>query len=214
MTTAAFRARLARRAKSAGVTLSTDLSDQLETYFRLLVRWNAKVNLTALALDPATDEALDRLLIEPLAAARSVDESWSPWFDVGSGGGSPAVPLKLVKPGMRLIMVEAKARKAAFLREVVRNLGFEGAIVETARFEDLADRPGVRGSAGLVTIRAVRPDARLLSSVAEALRRDGHLLTFGRSPGGKTVDGFGFKSSSVLTPSRERPAYLLIYRRS
>ena len=46
-------------------------------------------------------------------------------MDVGSGGGSPAIPLKLAVPRLSLTMVEAKARKSAFLREAIRHLGLE-----------------------------------------------------------------------------------------
>ncbi len=62
-------------------------------------------------------------------------------MDVGSGGGSPAIPLKLAVPRLRLTMVEAKARKSAFLREAVRHLGLEQRSVETARYEELLARP-------------------------------------------------------------------------
>ena len=106
MTSKAFRERLARRAKSAGVSVGPDVVEALETYLKLLTRWNAKVNLTALRLNEPTDETFDRLLIEPLAAARIVEDSWSPWMDIGSGGGSPAIPLKLVKPALQLTLVD------------------------------------------------------------------------------------------------------------
>ena len=51
------------------------------------------------------------------------DASDALWFDIGSGGGSPAIPLKLARPTLPLPMVESKTRKAVFLREAVRALG-------------------------------------------------------------------------------------------
>ncbi len=164
MTSKAFRDRLARRTRTAGISTPPGVAVQLEVYFRLLARWNAKVNLTSLPLDEPTDETFDRLFMEPLAAARLVDDSWTPWFDVGSGGGSPAIPLVLAKPALKLTMVESKARKAAFLREVVRELSLSDVVVETGRFEEVAILRDVEGSAGLVTVRAVRPDAKLIGS--------------------------------------------------
>ena len=80
------------------MALDEALLTRLEIYYRLLSRWNTKINLTALPLEDLTDHAVDRLLIEPLAAARFVPESPLTWFDLGSGGGSPALPLKLVRP--------------------------------------------------------------------------------------------------------------------
>ena len=91
-----FLERLSRRAKAADVSLSIDLVEKLETYYQLLTKWNAKINLTAFRLTPeGDDEAIDRLLIEPVAAARYVPENARTLLDAGSGGGSPALPLKL-----------------------------------------------------------------------------------------------------------------------
>ena len=62
--------------------------DPLESYFRLLTHWNSTINLTALPLNPPTDETFDRLLVEPLCASRQIpDDRSSIWFDLGSGGG-------------------------------------------------------------------------------------------------------------------------------
>lgn len=212
MTSKAFRDRLARRAKSVGVSVATDVVDSLEVYIRLLARWNAKVNLTSLPLEDPTDETFDRLLIEPLVAARTVDDSWTPWFDVGSGGGSPAIPLKLAKPALRLTMVESKARKAAFLREVVRELGLSDTTVETRRFEELVT-PGVEGEAGLATVRAVRADPKLVKSLSALLRPDARLLMFRPTPVGEKLTGFTDATSTALLASSARLAYLLTYKR-
>ena len=72
MTSLEFRDRLARRARRAKAHLTLNMLGPLEAYFRLLVQWNAKINLTSLPLNEPSDEAFDRLLIEPLAAARQV----------------------------------------------------------------------------------------------------------------------------------------------
>ena len=214
MTSRGFRERLARRVKSGGLQVRQDVVAALESYLRLLTRWNAKVNLTALPLDEPTDETFDRLFIEPLAAARSVEDSWTPWVDIGSGGGSPAIPLKLAKPTLHLTLVESKARKAAFLREVVRELGLTGVLVETGRFEEIASRPNAQASVGLVTIRAVRIDAKLVKLMALVLRPGGSLLTFQPSPDAGPLDGFEVPSATVLHASPSRPAYLVSYERS
>ena len=214
MTSKAFRERLTRRVKAAGLQVHSDVVDALQTYLGLLTLWNRKVNLTALPLEEPTDETFDRLFIEPLAAARVVDDSWTPWIDVGSGGGSPAVPLKLVKPLLDLTLVESKARKAAFLREVVRELGLIRTSVETSRFEELASRVKAEASTGLLTIRAVRLEPKLVKSMARMLRPGGRLLTFQPSPSTAVLDGFRAPSSTILHVSRSRPMYLISYERA
>ena len=162
----------------ADITIPADLFEPLEAYYRLLSRWNERMNLTSLPLRSPADATFDRLLIEPIAAARFVQHARIAWFDLGSGGGSPAIPLKLVRPSARLTMVEAKARKAAFLREAVRALAIADAQVQDLRFETLAERPEHAGKAGLVTVRAVRADATLMSAAAKLLRPHGQLLLF------------------------------------
>jgi len=187
-----FRERLSRRARKANVTLTTPVVERLEAYYRLLARWNTKTNLTALQLEELTDPAVDRLLVEPLAAARFVDHSPLVWFDLGSGGGSPAIPLKIVRPAARLTMVESKARKAAFLREAVRVLDLQNASVEDARFEDIAARPSATGMAELVTVRAVKTDKVLFRASRALLREGGRLMLF-CSSGTKIPAQLGFQ---------------------
>ena len=122
-----FRERLKRRAKAVDLSIDVALAEQLEGYYQLLAKWNAKINLTSFRLTSSgEDDAIDRLLIEPVVAARYVPESARTLLDVGSGGGSPAIPLKLANPKLQLRMVEIKTRKAVFLREAIRTLGLRG----------------------------------------------------------------------------------------
>ena len=168
-----------RRAKAAGLTLNADLVEKLEVYYQLLTKWNAKINLTAFKLTPEGDEtAIDRLLIEPVVAARYVAENARTLLDAGSGGGSPAIPLKLASENLHLRMVEVKTRKAVFLREAVRALGLRDAEVETSRFEELLPRAELHEALDLVSIRAVRIETRTLLTLQAFLRTGGKLLLF------------------------------------
>ena len=210
-----FRDKLNRRAKQAGISLEKPLVEGLETYYQLLTKWNAKINLTAFRLTPEGDDAaVDRLLIEPVVAARYVPENARTLLDAGSGGGSPAIPLKLARPMLDLTMVESKARKAAFLREVVRELGLANAFVETSRFEELASRPGSEASTGLLTIRAVRLEPKLVKSMKRLLQSGGRVMTFQPSPDAQSLNGFETLTSTALVLSPSRPAYLVSYQRS
>ena len=174
-----FRERLKRRAKGAGLILDGALLEKLETYYQLLTKWNAKINLTAFNLLPEGDEAaIDRLLIEPLVAARYIPENSRTLLDAGSGGGSPAIPLKLTTPTLQLRMVEVKTRKAVFLREAVRTLALRDAEVESTRFEELLPRAELHEALDLVSIRAVRIETRTLLTLQAFLRPGGKLLLF------------------------------------
>jgi 16S rRNA (guanine527-N7)-methyltransferase len=174
-----FRDRLKRRAKNAGEALQPDLVEKLEIYYQLLAKWNAKINLTAFKLtQEGDDQAIDRLLIEPVIAARYIPENARTLLDAGSGGGSPAIPLKLASANLALRMVEVKTRKAVFLREAVRALNLRDAEVETSRFEELLPRAELHEALDLVSIRAVRIETRTLNTLQAFLRPGGKLLLF------------------------------------
>jgi 16S rRNA (guanine527-N7)-methyltransferase len=177
VTSAEFQRYLTDGAERVGLSVLAATVTQLETYFRLLCRWNARINLTSLPLDPPTAETFDRLLLEPLAAARFVSNAPIAWFDLGSGGGSPAIPLKIVRPAPSLTMVESRGRKASFLREAVRELALERAVVVEERFERLS--ASSCGAADLATVRGVRGDAQFLAAAGALLRPGGTLLWFG-----------------------------------
>jgi 16S rRNA (guanine527-N7)-methyltransferase len=178
VTSRAFQERLIKRARKAGCVLSPALAAQLEAYFSLLSKWNAKINLTAFNLREPSDEALDRLLIEPVLAAQQVPPGASNVIDIGSGSGSPAIPLRLAAPQIRMTMVEAKTRKAVFLLEALRHLGIGDASVETARFEQLLSRPELHEAADILTIRAVRVEAATLVTLQAFLKPNGRLFWF------------------------------------
>lgn len=168
-----------RRAVAAGLTIAAPIIERSAAYLRLLARWNRTINLTSLHVDPIDDEAVDRLIIEPLKAATYLPARDGVVVDVGSGGGSPAVPLKLVLEPMRLVMVESVGRKASFLREVIRELRLSQTSVENVRFEAFAATPANGGIADAITLRAVRVDQALTAAVWQVLRPGGRLVRFG-----------------------------------
>jgi 16S rRNA (guanine527-N7)-methyltransferase len=172
-----FQDRLSRRARRAAVSMNPRLGTALETYYRLLVAWNQKMNLSGLDLNDPTPEALDRLLIEPLVAARHVSPGVLQMIDVGSGGGSPAIPLALAVPRLHLVMVESKTRKSVFLREAVRALALNAEVI-TSRFEELLSRPSLHEAHDLLTIRAVRIEGRVLMNVQAFVKPGGQLFLF------------------------------------
>lgn len=205
-----WRALLIERSQSAGIALSNATIEQLEGYHGLLAKWNGKINLTALPLEPASPETLDRLFVEPLAAATHVPTGPIVWFDLGSGGGSPAIPLKIVRPDARLTMIEARARKATFLREVARTLSLREVFVRNARFEAVAG--AYEASAQLVTVRAVKLDESLVWTARRLLCPGGRLFLFGRSRHVEIMDDLTHQETVRLIPNR--PSLLAIYRRS
>jgi len=205
------RSRLLRRAAKADISLPPSLPDRLAAFLDLLVRWNRKINLTAL---DDLDEAIDRLLLEPLAAVPHLPAGEGRLLDIGSGSGSPAIPLTLARPDLDLTMVDTKARKAAFLREAVRVLELPRAIVETARYQDLLERHGQAGTYTAVTVRAVRIDSETVQAIAHFLAPDGLALLFRGPTGPNELDDIGPLAWSGTYPLVESlRSRLSVYRR-
>ena len=183
-----FQERLTRRARRAGVALPGDLGAKLEIYYRLLATWNQKINLTGLSLAEPTPEALDRLLVEPLVAAKQAAAGVRQIIDIGSGGGSPAIPFALAVQGSQLLMVESKVRKSVFLREALRALEMGTSTVATSRFEELLTRPDLHEAHDLLTIRAVRIEARILVGLQALVRPGGQIFLFRSSSGSDPIE--------------------------
>jgi len=178
VTSREFKERVKRRARRADLAVTPVVLDSFEQYYRFLALWNEKINLTGLPLDPPEDATVDRLLIEPLVAARHLTAATSRAMDIGSGNGSPGIPLAIAHPFEVLRLVESKTRKAVFLTEAVRHLRLRSVIVETARFEQLLPRPDLHENADLVTIRAVRVEARTLMTLQAFVKTGGQLFWF------------------------------------
>ena len=173
-----IREKLARRAAKVGLALPESSISGLEAYFEVLRKWNRRISLTALPVEQVGDEAVDRLLVEPALAAKYLPRGNMSVIDIGSGGGSPAIPMKLVAPGISLLMVESRTRKAAFLREAIRHLGLSSTDVESARFEELLARPLLHASADVATLRAVKVEAKSLAAIQSFVKPLGLVFLF------------------------------------
>ncbi len=180
-----FLDRLTRRIRRAGAAVDTPTATALDQYLQLLALWNAKINLTAFALQDPTDEAVDRLVVEPVVAARLLPGGPIRVIDIGSGSGSPALPMAVASKSVSLTMVESKTRKAVFLSEAVRHLQLN-ATVQTARFEQLLSTPEMHEAFDVLSIRAVRVEVKTLLTL-QAFVRPGGLLFWFRGPSGPDV---------------------------
>jgi 16S rRNA (guanine527-N7)-methyltransferase len=125
-----------RALKDFGVIVDNEQVLKIQQYMRLLLAWNEKINLTAIQ-DPL--EVLNRHFCESMFGAKYLPAEDCRLADVGSGGGFPGLPLKIVRPDVQLFLIESNVKKATFLAEVVRELGFENARVLVSRYEELGE---------------------------------------------------------------------------
>ncbi len=200
----------------AEATPSTALPEQLQIYLDLLLRWNARMNLTGVR---DLEEIVTRHFGESLFAAQillgtrgSNDVSppglkpapdliphgsaesvpyqnivrFASLADVGSGAGFPGIPMKLFTPQLELTLIESHNKKATFLREVIRTLGLQHAEVFSGRAEQWGK------TVDLVTLRAVEQFERTLPVAAKLVVAGGKLcllIGIGQIPAAQEILG-------------------------
>jgi len=149
--------------------LSPPLLDQLQRYLDVLLRWNARINLTAVR---DAEQVVTRHFGESLFAARVLfakPPKNTTLADVGSGAGLPGIPIKLFAPLIAVTLIESHQKKTTFLREVIRALDLEHAEAFCGRAEEWGK------TADVVTMRAVEKFARALPAAAKLVAPGGRL---------------------------------------
>lgn len=148
---------------------------KFRTYLDELKAARPRLRLTALT-DP---EAVQRRhFLEPLAllaALEEIDALGKTAIDIGSGAGFPGLPIKIVRPALRLTLLEANAKRAAFLERLVQRLSLERVTVVNDRAEEVAHNPEHREAYELVLARAVAPLPTLVELTLPFLRLGGVL---------------------------------------
>jgi 16S rRNA (guanine527-N7)-methyltransferase len=108
--------------KSLDIELSEQQYDQFQTYYRLLVEWNDKINLTAI-----TDErdVFVKHFYDSICLVKGIKLSKQTLLDVGSGAGFPSIPLKIAYPDLKVTIIDALNKRIKFLNLLVRELNLE-----------------------------------------------------------------------------------------
>jgi 16S rRNA (guanine527-N7)-methyltransferase len=150
--------------------LTSSQIGQVLTYLKLLLRWNQKINLTAIR---TPEECLTRHFGESLYLARWVNLQGK-LLDIGSGAGFPGLALKIAFPDLAATLLEPAAKKRAFLKEVARACQIGSVDVRRERLEDFL-RGEPRHSFDVVTVRAVGQLAELVPAATRCLKPGGQL---------------------------------------
>ena len=146
---------------------SSALFGQLSTYLDLLMKWNARMNLTAIR-DP--EEIVCRHFGESLFAARHLAPC-ATLLDFGSGAGFPGIPIQLFRPEIAVTLAESQHKKANFLREAVRTLG-----LATEVWGDRVERMPMGRRFDAVALRAVDEMTAAISEAKALISAGGELV--------------------------------------
>jgi 16S rRNA (guanine527-N7)-methyltransferase len=179
--------------------LDSVLTGRFEAFYSLLLRWNAKLNLTAIR---DTDGILSRHFVESIACAQALPSGIASLLDFGSGAGFPGIPIALCRSDISVTLAESQGKKAAFLQEAVRVLGIS-AKVYSGRAETL----GVRFDC--VVLRAVDRMPKAVEAASRLVVSGGWLavMTTNRElPALEAAAGeaFSWRKVILLPESEER----------
>jgi 16S rRNA (guanine527-N7)-methyltransferase len=178
---AAYRLTVERGLVDLGIAIDAGASRAIDDHVRLLLAWNAAINLSAIRepVDIAREHVLDSLSALALLRARRFDA----FIDLGSGGGFPGLPLALALPARRALLVDSVGKKARFLEAAVGAVGADARVrVAATRGESLAADRRERESWPAVLARAVAPLAELAELAFPLLARGGALVAWKRLP--------------------------------
>ena len=143
-------------AKKLGLELSPGQLEQFQLYYQELVDWNRRINLTAITdyEEVQIKHFLDSLTVV-LALKQPTGGGRFRLMDVGTGAGVPGIPLKILLPDIRLALLDATAKKAAFLHHIKDKLGLDDVEIVVGRAEEVAHETKYREQFELVLSRAV-----------------------------------------------------------
>lgn len=172
-----YRELIERVLSDLGLRLSERQTAHLAAHFSLLVHWNRRINLTSVR---RPEDIAVRHFGESLFLVKLLRPETGLLVDVGSGAGFPGLPVKIACPAMTAVLLEPTTKKAAFLKEVIRQCKLEGIEVRAQRLEEVitGDPGNLAGRAALVTLRAIALTRDLLSDLRKLLAPDGRLALF------------------------------------
>lgn len=136
-----------------GIEIEDDIIEKIYIYRQELLEWNKKINLTRIT-DPvefARKHVIDCFILEK----RIKIDQFADLIDIGTGPGIPGIMIKIIRPDVKVSLLEVQKKKVGFLRHIINKMGFDGIEIINKRAEDAAAETKYRESYKVVTARAV-----------------------------------------------------------
>jgi len=148
------------------------------SYLAELLKWNKKINLTSVV---SLDELIEKQLLDsliPLRLGSELIQNNAILLDIGSGGGFPALPLKIARGNISVYMVESRIKKVNFLKHIARKLELKDINAWCGKFPFEAHEENFPEHFDIVTTKAVKPDASICNAICKLLKENGQAIFY------------------------------------
>lgn len=167
-----FFLKLDNNMKKINIQLNDEQKNQFYIYMKLLLEWNEMINLTAIT-EPI--DVIKKHFVDSATILKYIEEK-SSIVDVGTGAGFPGIPLKILKPNTKILLVDSLNKRISFLDEVINKLELKGIETKHSRAEDLGRNPNYREKFDIVTSRAVSNMATLSEYMLPLVKIKGSMI--------------------------------------
>jgi 16S rRNA (guanine527-N7)-methyltransferase len=159
-------------AKNLDIQLDKRKIDKFAIHAMELMKWNQKINLTAIT-DPF--EVALKHFLDSIVPVQLIPSNAS-LLDIGSGGGFPGIPLKIILPSLSVTLIEASRKKVSFLKHIIRRLELKSIDALHIRAEEFANSPGIAKTFDVIISRALSSMPSFAETALPFLKKEGAII--------------------------------------
>ena len=156
------------------IELTQEQKEKFYNYYKLLVSWNEKFNLTTIT---SMEDVIVKHFLDSVIAYKSIKQD-AKIIDIGAGAGFPSLPLKILRPDLTVLMVDSVNKKVTFLQEVINELSLNNITTIHSRVEDLANKKDYREQFDFCVSRAVASLNTLSEYALPFVKLGGEMLAY------------------------------------
>ena len=162
--------------KEIGIVLTDNQKMQFMRFYELLVEWNKVMNLTGIT---EYEEVNEKHFVDSVSLVKAIDiNKVETVIDVGTGAGFPGIPLKIVFPHLKMVLLDSLNKRIQFLNTVIDELGLSDIQTIHGRAEDFAKKPEYRETFDLCVSRAVANLATLSEYCLPYVHNEGYFIPY------------------------------------
>ncbi|WP_299983738.1 16S rRNA (guanine(527)-N(7))-methyltransferase RsmG [Desulfobacula sp.] len=196
-----FKHHLKTGSNDLGIKLSEHQVKLMAVHAKELMAWNKKINLTAIK-DPL--QIAEKHFIDSIAVV-SFFGNEKYLIDMGSGGGFPGIPIKIMKPSLKVVLIDSSRKKVNFLKHVIRMLHLENIEAFHSRVEDLHENEAYKNKFDAVISRAFTELSGFVSLASPFLSEEGSIYAMKGKHGRKEITPAVLKKFDLQTDHYQLP---------